>query len=352
MEGGGLVRILHTSDLHLAEKEPKTIRALEVLLGVASENSVDILTIAGDIFDSAKDADKLRPEIRSMFRGLDYDVIVIPGNHDGSILSKQYDWGFDVIAEDPFGIRKRGKAAIVGVPYKERADERLLLDLREVQKTASPRVLLLHCTLDWGYSDESYGNEDRRLYFPISREALSALQYDYVLAGHFHSSTEVINLRDKGVFVYPGSPVSHTRRELGKRYAVLIDTEMESADRIPLDTTYFDQLLLKVVPGEEEKTVKQIQEWYTERADDQSSLKVIVQGVIAIEETEFEQLILEVAPQIELANQVRDIQSVLSHPLYSRFKEELRELDDTEPKDDIDRIVLEIMSNLIGAGEL
>lgn len=348
----GLVRILHTSDLHLTQKEPKTIEALEALLEVASENSVDILTIAGDIFHHAKDADQLRPKIRNLFPGFDYEVIAIPGNHDGSILSKEYDWGFDVIAEEPFGVRRRDKVSIVGVPYRERADEELLLSLREAEKTASTRILLLHCTLDWGFSEEAYGDETERQYFPISREVLSALEFDYVLAGHFHSNTEIIRLGGKGTFVYPGSPVSHTIRESGRRNAVLIDVSKKSADLIPLDTSYFDQLTIDAVPGKEDEAIEQVRGWYAERKDDQSTLHVTIRGVIAQNEKEFEQAVLDVAPNIDLTNQVKDVQVVLSHPLYDRFKDRLRSADVGELEKGIDRIVLETMSNLVGAGEL
>jgi DNA repair exonuclease SbcCD nuclease subunit len=338
--------------LHLTEKKPQTIQALEVLLAVASENSVDILTIAGDIFDHAKDADQLRPELRNLFRGLDYEVIAIPGNHDGSILNKEYDWGFEVIAEEPFGIRKRGKVSIVGVPYRERADEELLLSLREVEKSASTRILLLHCTLDWGFSEENYGDETERQYFPISREVLSALGFDFVLAGHFHSNTEIIRLGGDGTFVYPGSPVSHTIRESGRRNAVLIDVKEKSADLLPLETSYFDQLAIDSVPGKEDEAIEQIRRWYDERKDDPSTLHVTIRGVIAQNEKEFEQAVLDVAPKINLTNQVKDVRVVLSHPLYDRFKDRLRSSNVGEIEKDIDRIVLETMSNLVGAGEL
>jgi len=346
------VRILHTADLHLTEKRPETVDALEAILETASNNSADIVTMGGDIFDSAKDADKLRPKIRNLFRDIECDVVCIPGNHDGAILRKDYDFGFDVIAEEPYGVKEIGDVSIVGIPYTETASEELLLDLRGAAESASVRILLLHCTLDWGYTEDSYGDEKGRRYFSVSRDALSALGYDYILAGHFHSRTEILNWEDGGLFVYPGSPVSHTTKETGRRNAVLINTDKRSEETIPLDTQYSDQLPLKVTPGKEDVVVSKIEQWYSERADDQADLEIIVKGVIAKKEGEFEDSIKEVAPGVDLINETKDVRVVLNHPLYNRFKEKLENLEVDGSEQGINEVVIEVMSNLIGEGEL
>ncbi|MGV9170297.1 MAG: metallophosphoesterase family protein [Promethearchaeia archaeon] len=345
------MRILHTADLHLAEKRPETVDALKAILETASSNSADIVTMGGDIFDSAKDADKLRPKIRNLFRDIECDVVCIPGNHDGAILRKDYDFGFDVIADEPYGVKTIGDVSIVGIPYTETASEELLLDLRDAAESASVRILLLHCTLDWGYTEGSYGDEKGRRYFSVSRDALSALGYDYILAGHFHSRTESIDLGEGGMFVYPGSPVSHTTKETGRRNVVLIDTDRNSKDSIPLDTQYFDQRILKVTPGKEDDVVSAVEKWYSERADDQSDLEIIVKGVIAKKEGEFEKSVKEVAPGVDLINETKDVRVVLDHPVYNRFKEKLEKIDD-ENKQGVNEVVIEVISNLIGEGKL
>ncbi|RLC75527.1 MAG: DNA repair exonuclease, partial [Chloroflexi bacterium] len=54
------MRIVHTSDLHLGGKNPKSIDALKAVLRVAESQEAELLTLGGDIFDSPADANTLR----------------------------------------------------------------------------------------------------------------------------------------------------------------------------------------------------------------------------------------------------------------------------------------------------
>lgn len=86
-------KILHTSDLHLSEVKPETIDALDKILQLAKENEVDLVTIAGDIFDTVEDAEALRPTLRSKLSNLDFEIIAIPGNHDIESYSGNLNFG-------------------------------------------------------------------------------------------------------------------------------------------------------------------------------------------------------------------------------------------------------------------
>ena len=54
---------------------------------------MDLLTLAGDIFDTVEDADALRPVLRSKFSNLDFEIIAIPGNHDIDAYSGNLNFG-------------------------------------------------------------------------------------------------------------------------------------------------------------------------------------------------------------------------------------------------------------------
>ncbi len=346
------MRILHTSDLHLTNERPETIDALKELLKVASTKEVDFLTISGDVFENPSEADKLRTKLRNLFKEVDYRIIAIPGNHDGTILSQDFDFGFEVINEIPFGTIISDDLSIIGIPYTDSPSDELLLNLKKAQQDCPIRILLVHCTLDWGYSSESYGDEDEKSYFPVSRDQLSALGFDYILAGHFHSRTDIIKLKGGGTFVYPGSPVSHTRKESEKRHAVLIDTESNSLESIPLNTRYFDQLVLKVAPGKEQETESEIREWYSERKDDDCEMHIIVRGAIERKEKEFEDSIAEIAPDTEIWNETKDVKTVLKHDLFRRFKKKIENNEQIADIEGIEETVMEVMSNLMGADEI
>ena len=88
--------IIQTSDLHLNPDKSETIQALEFILGTGKNNSADILTIGGDLFDSAKDVETLRSQLRKIFSGNDFRIISIPGNHDIDAYTRNLNFGEDL----------------------------------------------------------------------------------------------------------------------------------------------------------------------------------------------------------------------------------------------------------------
>ena len=111
--------ILHTSDLHLRANSVQTLNALKAIIEAAKQNKVDLVTIAGDIYDSPRDADSLRGTTRSLFDGLPFRVVAIPGNHDSKILSRDLDYGFTVLSQPPSETITIDNVHIVAVPYND-----------------------------------------------------------------------------------------------------------------------------------------------------------------------------------------------------------------------------------------
>ena len=121
------MRILHTSDLHMQVGERKHIEALNAILDIAKKNKVDVLTIGGDIFNSPSDADALRGDLRDIFRDNPFRVIAIPGNHDGNIFSKGFDFGFEIVTDSHWKEIVVDDATIVAVPYTDIPTKEILL---------------------------------------------------------------------------------------------------------------------------------------------------------------------------------------------------------------------------------
>ena len=343
--------ILHTSDLHLSEDKPKTIAALDQLLRLANERSVDLMTIGGDLFDSAEDAEALRSELRSKFSNNGFDILSIPGNHDIEAYALNLHFGPDItiVTEKPFKMISKDDVSIIALPFTERPSEELLSDLKIAHAQAS--ILLLHCTLDIGFSTGDFGEGEARDYFPISIATLGRLGYDYVLAGHFHKTTNIRTLGEKGWFVYPGSPVSHTKKETGRRNAVLIDTSAETCQPIPLQCFYHDSITVNVRPRAEDEAIQSIEEWIKERHGDDCALEVIVDGFIEKNEKEFRDSIEGIAKGVELDYRCRNVTEVLEHPLFQRFKKKLAD-SSAEREDEIEAKVIDAMARLLRRREL
>lgn len=123
------MKILHTSDWHLGKKldgferieEQK--KFLSDLINILKNNEIDILIIAGDIYDSPNppiEAEKLYYDFVKQVGKLNKcAVIVISGNHDsGKRLTVtrniEKDYGF-IIAESPMEIIKKGKYGVAEI---------------------------------------------------------------------------------------------------------------------------------------------------------------------------------------------------------------------------------------------
>lgn len=347
------MQILHTSDLHLSENKPKTIATLDKLLRLANERSVDLMTIGGDLFDSVEDAEALRSKLRSKFSNNSFDILSIPGNHDIEAYAANLDFGPDItiVTEKPFKSILKDDITITALPFTERPSEQLLSDLKGAAERTKPSILLLHCTLDIGFSTGDFGEGEARDYFPISTPTLGRLGYDYVLAGHFHKTTDIRTFGDKGLFVYPGSPISHTRKETGRRNAVLVDTSAETYQPIPLQCFYHDCLTVNVCPRAEDQAIQSIEKWINERQGDDCTLELIVDGFIDKDEKEFRKSIEVLVEGAHLDCRCRNVTEVLKHPLFQRFKKKLAD-SGAEQGEEIEAKVVDAMARLLRAREL
>lgn len=349
------VRILHTSDFHLAEHKPETLSSLEEVLKVAKEQSIDILTIAGDLFDSNEDAEALRALLRQKFSTNNFEIIVIPGNHDSEVYKGNLDFGSNlkVATKEPYELFGKDKTTIVALPFTSTLDEGILSKLAKESNREETTILLIHCTLDIGFSVSDFGEEAAYRYCPVSKATLSRLGFDYILAGHFHRTTTILQLGEKGVFVYPGSPVSHSLKEVGKRQVILVDTQKKDWRSIPLQSFYYDTYHVTATPGREDSAIGNIQKWVDERCSDKCSLKVIVDGFIEKDEHLFKHDLEKVAdrPYIKIEHLYRNVKEVFEHPLYVRFKEKLIKKN-LEHEKQIDAIVVDAMARLLKSREL
>lgn len=349
------MKILHTADLHLTENKPFTLDALKTILKKAEELEVDYLTIGGDLFDSNEDANSLRPKLRNLFSNLPFDIYAIPGNHDNEAYANNLNFGsnFFVITDEPCSvIRLSDDINLCALPYTPKPSSKLLGQLKESVERNKTNILLLHCSLDIGYSGEDIGEEEEINYFPISSSVLSDLGYDYIIAGHFHSELIIKKLGDNTVFVYPGSPCSLTSKEIGKRAVALLDLEKKEINDHLLDTFFINKLKLMVYPNTTEEKLQLIDSFIKEHERENCELIIEIKGFGEMSETEFVSLIEEKIPdKISLTNEYRDISTILDNFIFQKFQDLLEE-SDYEDKASVENFVIEVFSDLIARGDI
>lgn len=318
--------ILHTADLHLDADRPRTLEAFGAVLERAAAHGVDLVTVGGDVFDSPADATRLKDEVRQLCTGNPFEIVAIPGNHDAQILSRPFDLGPDlrILQDDPCESYDRGEVRIVGVPFRETLTSELFEALQVRTEGVDHSILLLHCTLDVGFDAGETGADEPRRYFPVDPATLGELEYDAVLAGHFHGYADQ-RLDGETRFIYPGSPTSHTRGETGRRAAALLDTETGSVEPIDLETFYYDSLSITVTPDEQRAVPDRIESWVGERAGDDCELAVTVGGFVDANERAYADRLREAAAPVEPELRIDSISHVLEHELFERFRDRLDE---------------------------
>ncbi|MGM0367451.1 MAG: metallophosphoesterase family protein [Actinomycetota bacterium] len=338
------MKIIHSSDLHLNAKYPERIGALDEILRISGEVKADLLLFAGDFFDSRKDAQHYRPELRKKFSSLPFRVCLIPGNHDYGSYPEDLFFGdsLEVITGRPFDVIDFKGVRVIAVPYYNQSFNELLFDIKKEMGPKKTNILLLHCSLDMGEFEES--QEKSEAYLPVSSKVLADLNLDYILAGHFHSRFVLNKISDSSKFIYPGSPVSVTRKETGIRNVALIDTAKDTVRAINLNSVYYETLYLLFEPEKEAETLEVLKEKIKEYDFNFTRLTLIIDGFISSGEKslkrEIDKLLGRYRDSINVDYRYRDVSEVITDPLYKKFREKLENLDlNASNKGEIDRIV-------------
>ncbi|TES90811.1 MAG: DNA repair exonuclease [Candidatus Cloacimonadota bacterium] len=330
------MKILHTADIHLQEYGDERWRALESLIEIGKKEKVDIFIIAGDLFNKGVSAENLRGKIRTLFSNTGFKIYILPGNHDKDSYKPGLFFGADVkiLEEEPSDIQD---IRIIGLPFEEIKGEEILQKVNSLKKKLKKEginILVFHGELlDSFYSRADFGEEGSKRYMPLRLSYFDELSINYILAGHFHTNFDVIELKNGGYFVYPGSPISITKRETGRRMVNIFELKNPPSE-YPLDTPYFEALDIELDPLEDESPVEKI-EAELKRLPQNSKVLLKVRGYfnarkIGLTETSLIERIKKICiercagePEFEF----RDIQAILEDDLFKEFLKKLEQKD-------------------------
>jgi DNA repair protein SbcD/Mre11 len=237
------VRILHTSDWHLGRSFHREdmlghqAAYVDHLLSVVASESVDLVVVAGDVYDRALppvDAVRLANETFTRLSRSRVKVVVTSGNHDSA---QRLGFGSELIDAAGVFIRTRadsvgtpvligddhGEVAVYGIPYLDpdairsgwrlrgRSHEAALTEaMRRVRGDLAGRdtrsVVLAHAFVAGGKPSDS---ERDISVGGISRVPTSIFEgFDYTALGHLHGRhTLTQSVR------YSGSPLAYSFSE-------------------------------------------------------------------------------------------------------------------------------------------
>lgn len=271
------MKILHTSDWHIGKKLINRDRldeqreALDELIGICERESVELVMIAGDVFDTflpSAEAENLFYSAIKRLAGENRAVVMISGNHDdGQRLCAcapfAEELGVYILGNRSQGVRLGGGRAVRAVSsgegyvvFENEKGERLYINalpypnearFREERTEESyeekikrwiargqaayeggmPEIFLSHLFVAGGERSEG----ERSIDLGGAREVkLSWLpDCDYVALGHLHRKQFFRNQR----VMYSGSLLQYSFDEAGmQKYAVLLETDREKLTKI------------------------------------------------------------------------------------------------------------------------
>lgn len=328
------MKILHTADIHIQEHNDSRWQALQQIIGFGKAEHVDVLAISGDLFERDNNARQLRPKIRELFEDAEMPVLIIPGNHDANAYPDGIFLGETVtVIRDLLSPVEIKGHYFWGFPYEDLLEEEILeyLNLAAgMAKADADHLLLFHGELlDIVGHWSQYGEEGRQRYLPVKLSYFQDFPWQYVLAGHFHSNFDVHSFGENRFFVYPGSPVSITRRELGPRKVNLFEIGKPPA-AIPLETFHYDKLEIHLNPLEHSDPLALINDRIKELPEN-ARLLLEIDGYFngkkldMTEEALHKAITKQVDGQCEIAAmEFQDIREILEDDLFKLFLERLK----------------------------
>ncbi|MCK4385983.1 MAG: metallophosphoesterase [candidate division Zixibacteria bacterium] len=338
------MKILHTADIHLKGYEDERWKVLQKLIEIGKKEKIEIFVISGDLFDKGIDAENLRPKIREVFSNTGFKIILIPGNHDSDSYTKGMYFGEDTeILTDLHNPFLYKDVRIWGIPFEPAKAEDILRKLQSLADkltTDKKDILLYHGELlDAFFSRHDFGEEGEERYMPVKTSYFKDLSIDYVLAGHFHSRFEVWELDSGKYFVYPGSPISITKRETGQRKVNIFEIGKPPKEYL-LDTPHFEEVVIEFDPFEDVNPIEVVRRRF-ERLQAEATAILTVKGfvngaAIGASETDLVRQIEQIAADRCVDKrwdcEFKDIGLILEDDLFKNFIRKLEQTDCEEEK--------------------
>lgn len=352
-----MTTLVHTADVHLRPDTDERYDALRAVLATAEDYEADVLTIGGDLFDRPEDVETLRSDLRNeLFTDCSFEVLLIPGNHDVEAFRGDLFFGDScTVMAEPEEYFSTWTAPddnfrVIGIPYQEEPTDELLIGLDEREEFEGTEILIFHGSLDAPINADT-GDESDYRYFPVTEELLSELDFDYYLAGHYHSQHQLQFDTGAG-FAYSGTPASTRSSETGQRRVVTLDTESGLGFE-PLDTFHYLEKHVTVTPGEEDAVCNEIEDWVESNATPTADSSIVVDGFINESESDYAERLQTVAAPVSVTNNTRSVDHLLEHPVIQEFEERLEEKEwDEDTKSTVWTRTLSVVSEIELSGGL
>lgn len=214
------MKFLHAADLHLGGAyAQERMQAFERLLAFCVRQKVQLVLLAGDLFDAPRVDEAVRkrtfalmekcPELSILIAAGNHDPNCAGGNYDGALPGNVYvfgsKWSCVSIAELP--------VRVWGASFDAQTAPRFVLPEKYDRKADGCAELgVLHGDLVSLHADSSYR--------AVAQETIAKTGLDYLALGHVHQRSRVMRT-GKTYYAYPGCIQGAGFDETGEKGAYL-----------------------------------------------------------------------------------------------------------------------------------
>ncbi len=226
------MKILHCADLHLdspfagldpriAEGRREEQRELfKALICFVRNHHVDLLLIAGDLFDSGFTGAKTVRFVADMFSKIDCRVVISPGNHDpyirGGLYSTEFPKNVHIFEEEAMSSFDFPTLGVTVYGYAFTSPRYESHPLEKLPKTDPERLNILCAHADTTSAISRYA--------PITPRELTESPFAYAALGHIHNPPEP-QVLGSTIVAYSGCAEGRSFDETDFGGAILITVE-------------------------------------------------------------------------------------------------------------------------------
>ena len=234
-----MIKILHCADLHLdspfsgldpiqseARREEQR-ELLRNLICYIRNQHIDLVLIAGDLFDNGFTNSKTVKYAADLFATVGCPVVISPGNHDPYVPNGIYSGGFsdnvfifDKKELSSFDFEELG-VTVWGYAFTSAALTRSPLAGEERGDRARINLLLAHADLSSPISR----------YCPLTVGDIESFGIDYAALGHIHN-VDSDGIPKSNTIRYCGFPQGRSFDELGDGGVLVVDCDGEGNTRV------------------------------------------------------------------------------------------------------------------------
>lgn len=294
------MKIIHCADLHLdskmetnfttdqaRERRYEILATFEKMVDYAAENNVQVILIAGDMFDTAQNQQKtIKNRVLDKINKADnIDFLYLQGNHDKDNFFKEMTNkpANLKLFEKEFTNYRYGNIVITGIEFDEREHSDIYSEL--ILNENDFNIVVLHGQIS------KYGTDNKTEI--INLNALQNKYIDYLALGHIHEYKDE-KLDYRGRYCYPGCLEGRGFDECGKKGFVVLDIEdgQLSTNFVSCAKRTFHEVMVDITNHTEAKDIiSDIEDSIVDISED-DIVKLILVGE-TVEETDIDKNYIE-----------------------------------------------------------